>query len=295
MSRKSISRRRITADYVDSLRKYAELLYRGGITPKGCGKPEALAALIEIGRDVGLPATQAIANVKVVNGRPSIYGDAALALVRASGLLVEFREWDSGSGDDYGWTCLAHRVGAKEPRICTFTVADAKRARLWGKEGPWTDYPARMLMFRARGFALRDEFTDVLCGLALTEEVEDAFTVRQPSPAAIPDTSAAAAILPHLSIPPIALELAPVAVDSPATGEIRPEQIDELIRLRGLMWAAMGLTTDEEQDAAWARTLADYGVESALNLSAAQAEELITTLGGLHDPFSYPPKPSISP
>ena len=295
MNRKSVSRRRITTDYVESLRKYAELLYRGGITPRGCGKPEALAALIEIGRDVGLPATQAIANVKVVNGRPSIYGDAALALVRASGLLVEFREWDSGSGDDYGWTCLALRVGAKEPRVCTFTVADAKRARLWGKEGPWTDYPARMLMFRARGFVLRDEFTDVLCGLALTEEVEDAFTVRQPSPA-IPDASAAAAILPHLSILPDDPEPAPVAVvDPPTAGEIRPEQIDELVRLRGLMWAAMGLTTDEEQDAAWARTLADYGVESALNLSAAQAAELITTLGGLHDPFAYPPKPLISP
>ena len=55
----------------------------------------------------------------------------------------------------------------------TFTVGDAIRAGLWKKAGPWTMYPKRMLQMRARSFALRDAFPDVLRGLVATEEVED--------------------------------------------------------------------------------------------------------------------------
>ena len=57
--------------------------------------------------------------------------------------------------------------------IETFTTGDAKRAKLWGKSGPWTDYPKRMLRFRARGYVLRDLFGDVLKGLRTVEEVRD--------------------------------------------------------------------------------------------------------------------------
>ncbi len=42
-----------------------------------------------------------------------------------------------------------------------------------GKQGPWTQYPERMLKLRARGFTLRDAFPDVLKGIKAREEVED--------------------------------------------------------------------------------------------------------------------------
>jgi hypothetical protein len=54
-----------------------------------------------------------------------------------------------------------------------FSVEDAKRAGLWGKQGPWTAYPKRMLSMRARGFAIRDCFADVLKGLITAEEAQD--------------------------------------------------------------------------------------------------------------------------
>jgi hypothetical protein len=54
-----------------------------------------------------------------------------------------------------------------------FSVEDAKRAGLWGKQGPWSAYPKRMMQMRARGFALRDAFPDVLKGLITAEEAED--------------------------------------------------------------------------------------------------------------------------
>ena len=68
--------------------------------------------------------------------------------------------------------CIAHRKGRK-PVTATFSVEDAKRAGLWGKQGPWQAYPKRMLQMRARGFALRDAFPDVLKGLITAEEAQD--------------------------------------------------------------------------------------------------------------------------
>jgi hypothetical protein len=52
-------------------------------------------------------------------------------------------------------------------------MADAKRARLAGKTGPWSQYPERMLALRARGFALRNAFADALRGLITAEEAQD--------------------------------------------------------------------------------------------------------------------------
>jgi hypothetical protein len=71
-------------------------------------------------------------------------------------------------------------------------MADAKRAGLAGKSGPWSQYPERMLALRARGFALRNAFADALRGLITAEEAQDypaaAVSVSQPEPVATPVT-----------------------------------------------------------------------------------------------------------
>ena len=57
--------------------------------------------------------------------------------------------------------------------MTTFSEQDAKVAGLWGKSGPWKQYPKRMLQMRARGFNLRDNFADILGGLITAEEARD--------------------------------------------------------------------------------------------------------------------------
>src|SRR5690606_41914131 len=52
-------------------------------------------------------------------------------------------------------------------------MADAKTAGLVGKQGPWSQYPKRMRQMRARGFALRDMFADVLRGMPVAEDLQD--------------------------------------------------------------------------------------------------------------------------
>ena len=149
--------------------KFCEMLAESSIIPKDFrGKPGDILVAIEWGMEVGLKPMQALNNIAVINGRPSIWGDSALALVRASGLLEYIDEKVEGDTA----VCRVKRKG--EPEVVrTFSMEDAERAGLLKKPGPWQQYPKRMLQMRARAWALRDTFPDVLSGIAIAEEVQD--------------------------------------------------------------------------------------------------------------------------
>ena len=151
----------------------AEMLAGSTLVPKDYQRnPSNIMVAIIWGSEIGLAPLQALQNVSVINGRPSIWGDAALALVRGHPACVSVREGVDGEGDARTGWCEVTRRG-EEPQRRTFSVDDAKKAGLWGKQGPWQQYPARMLQLRARGFALRDVFPDALRGVITTEEARD--------------------------------------------------------------------------------------------------------------------------
>lgn len=164
----------------DEMWRMAKVMILSGMMPKGLQKTEAVFVALEMGLEVGLAPMQAVQNIAVINGRPSIWGDAALGLVRGSGLLDWITEKFVGEYPDGSFTavCIAKRRGEPEPLKREFSVTDAKVADLWSKQGPWKQYPKRMLQMRARSWALRDGFTDVLKGLKVAEEAMDTPTVE---------------------------------------------------------------------------------------------------------------------
>ncbi|AOG23033.1 hypothetical protein [Acidovorax sp. RAC01] len=137
------------------------------------GKPGNCLVAIQWGMEIGLKPLQAMQNIAVINGRPSLWGDAVIALVRSSSLCEYVIEEDDG----FAATCRVKRRGEPE-QYRTFSMDDAKAAGLLGKAGPWTQYPKRMRQMRARAFAVRDVFPDVLKGLPVAEEVQDMPTER---------------------------------------------------------------------------------------------------------------------
>jgi hypothetical protein len=154
--------------------KFGEMVANSDFAPKDFrGKPASCVLAIQAGAEIGLSPMQALQSIAVVNGRPSIFGDAALAVVKASHVCEYVTESVEGDGEQMVATCTAKRRGYPQPTVVTFTVADAKKAGLWGKSGPWTQYPRRMLQMRARGFALRDAFPDALRGMVTAEEAQD--------------------------------------------------------------------------------------------------------------------------
>lgn len=188
---------------LEEARGYCKILASTELVPKSYrGKPDDIMVAGQMGARLGLDIFQALQSIASINGVPSVYGDAGLAIVRASGFLEEFDEWLEIDGQrvkempnlieaaEQGhrivqW-CKSKRKGAPHPRLTSYSVTDAKVARLWlkkgynGQETPWCTSPGRMLMFRARGYNLRDEFSDVLKGMRFAEEVQDYDMDMQP-------------------------------------------------------------------------------------------------------------------
>jgi hypothetical protein len=149
--------------------EYAKMIAHSGMVPKQYdGNVGAVLVAVQMGAEIGLPPLAAIQNIAVINGRPSLWGDAVLAVITSQPDCIDVQET---AGDGFA-KCVVRRRG-RTPVECTFTVADAKTAGLWGKAGPWTQYPKRMLQMRARGFACRDAYPDRLRGIKIAEEVRD--------------------------------------------------------------------------------------------------------------------------
>ena len=168
---------------------FGKMLAGSSFVPKDFrGKPEDCVLAVQHGAELGLGPMQSVQSIAVINGRPSIWGDAAIALAKGSAVCEYISERIEGDGDSMTAICEAKRRTDQTPTVSTFSVADAKKAGLWGKAGPWQQYPKRMLQLRARGFALRDAFPDILRGLVTAEEAQDyqaepeAVTVSQPKP-----------------------------------------------------------------------------------------------------------------
>lgn len=155
------------------LSTFATMAAKSAMVPPGFrNKPEDIMLAVQMGSELGLAPMQALQNVAVINNRPAVWGDALIGLCRVSPLCEDIAERIEGEGDNLTAVCTAKRRGAT-PVTVRFSVADAKRAGLWGKTGPWQQYPQRMLQMRARGFALRNAFPDLLKGLITAEEARD--------------------------------------------------------------------------------------------------------------------------
>lgn len=165
----------------DQALTFAGYLADSDMVPKDFkGKPGNCLVAIQWGMEIGLKPLQAMQNIAVINGRPSLWGDAVIALVRNSPLCEYVIEEDDGQTA----TCRVKRRGEPE-QTRTFSMEDAKRAGLAGKAGPWMQYPKRMRQMRARAFAVRDVFPDALKGLAVAEEVMDTPAERHMGPAEV--------------------------------------------------------------------------------------------------------------
>lgn len=171
MSNIAIRSTLLTPSNLTEAMEYAKLIASSAIVPKAYqGKPSDILVAVQMGAELGLKPIQALQNIAVINSRPSVYGDALLALVQVHPSFEDIKEWfDEKTNTAF---CTVKRKNQSEHTV-SFSAEDAKKAGLWGKSGPWSQYPKRMMQMRARGFALRDKFADALGGLITAEEAQD--------------------------------------------------------------------------------------------------------------------------
>jgi len=155
--------------------RIAKMISTTQLIPKAYqNKPADVLVAFEFGRSLGLGQLQSLQNISVINGKPCMWGDAVLAVCQAHADFEYIKEIPikNGKGDVTGFECHVKRRSYPEETVRIFTMEDAKRAGLWGRN-TWAAYPDRMMQMRARGFALRDTFADALSGISVAEEVQD--------------------------------------------------------------------------------------------------------------------------
>lgn len=152
--------------------KLATMLSQSNVIPPAFQKQPANCFIaIGMGMAIGLDPFQALQNIYIVNGKPSMYGDALIGVVLASPKC----EYIDETFDEKTMTARIEckRRGSPKAQVRTFSLAEARLAGYDKKPGPWQSNLRRMIQMRARGFGLRDTFADVLKGLRMLEEVVD--------------------------------------------------------------------------------------------------------------------------
>lgn len=152
---------------------FAKAVMDSQMAPKGFDTPQKILVAIQMGMELGLSPMASLSNVAVINGRPTLWGDAVPGVCNASGKVEDYKDEQIGADESYGYRVTIKRRDRSEPVARTFTVSMAKKAGLWGKQGPWTQYPERMLLMRARTYAYRDSFPEALRGIPTYEEARD--------------------------------------------------------------------------------------------------------------------------
>jgi hypothetical protein len=199
--------------------RIARAVVNAGLAPaaligKKTGDDAASAVSVAImsGAELGLKPMVSLRSFTVINGKPALYGDGLINVVRQSGKVTYLRTGSNvRDGKMVGW-CEAKRSDTGEDKRVEFSQDDAIRAGLWQSEAmirkqvwennqrvmkdnqpndsPWFRFPQRMLAWRAAGYCLRELFGDVLGGIrdefeareiAETEEMRD-ITPAKPQP-----------------------------------------------------------------------------------------------------------------
>jgi hypothetical protein len=153
--------------------EFADKIQKSELIPKDfAGKPANIITAVMMGIEVGLKPFQALQSIAVINGKPSIYGDGALALIMAHPEFEYIKEYDFDHIEKEKKAVCEIKRKDQPAVIRSFSFENAKQANLLEKP-IWKLYRPRMIQSRARAFAMRDAFADVLKGVSIAEEVQD--------------------------------------------------------------------------------------------------------------------------
>jgi hypothetical protein len=159
----------------DQVVRLAQTICSSPFVPDGLrGSVPATAAAILAGRELGIPPMTSLANVHVIKGKTGISALLMRALIQAQG-----HDWQDGHVSDTSATVRGRRRGETEWTEVTFTIAQARFAKI-----DMNGYPQDKLYARATSRLARRKFADVIAGMPYSaEELEDGDPGDGPAPA----------------------------------------------------------------------------------------------------------------
>lgn len=236
--------------------KMADQLAKSQLLPAHLrGKPADVLVTLLSGRELGFSPLQSVRGIYVVEGKPTLAAEAMVALCKRHPDVCEwFRLVES---TPQRCTYETKRHGEPEPTRMTFTIEDAARAGVSGKN-VWKNYPAAMLRARCASGLARAVYPDLLFGVYDPEELNAPVETTAPPPMRdvtpppkpeAPKPEAAKAEQPHDAIdyaefteaapePPTPTDAEAPSIDPPEAREPGADAEDRVTQLRGYIEAA---------------------------------------------------------
>ncbi len=159
-------------DTFDAAWRMAQVFASSELVPKHFrGRAGDILVAWQKGAELGLSPMVSLEGICVIHGKTALWGIVAKALIvghkDCRGVTLTF-SGEYGT-DDYEASYTIKRANRDEVTR-SFTVAQAKRAGLWGKD-TYKTYGDDMLAWKAFHRAASDQFADALCGLHTAEDL----------------------------------------------------------------------------------------------------------------------------
>lgn len=148
----------------DKLIMIAEKLFKSGLFIH-LDNPEQAVAVIEYGREIGVPPMQSLQMMAVIKGKLCMQSQLMLALVRKKGCDIKILvQNDSLCRIDFIRDGVHHEV--------EFTYKEAQALNLAHKEN-WKMQQANMIFWRCISKAVKRHASDLILGAYLIEEISE--------------------------------------------------------------------------------------------------------------------------
>ena len=165
METKEITAVDSSVDHWNVMRQQAEVLVKSGFLPVAINTPEKALAIMQKGKELGIPPMEAMSSINVIQGKPSVSPQLMLALARRTGELEDLKM----ESNDKGATVTIKRKD-QSPYTTSFGIKEATDLQLIGKDN-YKKQAATMFQWRALAANLRVTFPDAISGLYLVEEM----------------------------------------------------------------------------------------------------------------------------
>jgi hypothetical protein len=164
-------------------------------------KAQAIAIILA-GREVGLKPLTSLRHINCINGKTDLEARGMMGVCIANDPNIRF---ETTEYTHQAVTIVMHRPGVlKTPLAVRYTVDEAKKSGQMAKAGPWQTYTRDMLFAAAAKRCCRIGAPDLINGIDAAMQTEEqgaeidretSVRIIEPTPAQLPDTSAAATAL----------------------------------------------------------------------------------------------------
>lgn len=274
----------ITEKVFSDVMRISEMVHAASIKPKGLKTVSDVAVVLLKGAELGMTPMQALNEIVVVEGKPTLTAAGIVSLVLRSGLA---ESWEIIESTDDVCTFETKRRGAKNPVRVTWTAERAEKIMFSQWEGPennrrkvekrlvekdnWRNYRSQMLRSRCSTELARLVYPDVVTGMYSPDEA-DVFTVDGDSGEVVSSKPAPRTAPPADVADRLAAKRAETAQASAPVDDKRRQAEKALAKaLDEVAWARLGPDID----------VAHMASESVIALQTMSTDRLLELVDGI--------------